>query len=211
MAQNKELQRQETSLILNTASNMFNDLSSVAKAWGGEQSAFYKTMFAMSKAFAIADATIKIMQGIAAAAANPWPANLAAMASVAAATASIVSNISSVALTFGGGKRMGGKVDSGVAYIVGEEGPELFTPGGKGGTITPNDKLMGGGMKTTVNVINQVGADVSVTESQEGNEKKINVLVARVKTEIASEIRDGRGNVNRAFQETFRNLKRGQT
>ncbi|MDG6246841.1 tape measure protein, partial [Glaesserella parasuis] len=49
---------------------------------GQEQSDIYKTMFAMSKAFAIADSIMKIQQGIANAAAQPFPANIAAMATV---------------------------------------------------------------------------------------------------------------------------------
>ena len=62
-----------------------------------EQSGAYKVMFAASKAFAIAQSLVSIQQGIAMASANAFPYNLAAMASVAAATASIVGNIKSVA------------------------------------------------------------------------------------------------------------------
>ncbi|MDE3975158.1 tape measure protein [Glaesserella parasuis] len=66
---------------------------------GQEQSDIYKTMFAMSKAFAIADSIMKIQQGIANAAAQPFPANIAAMATVASETASIISTIQSVSLS----------------------------------------------------------------------------------------------------------------
>ncbi|MFA3238974.1 hypothetical protein KWD51_12915 [Acinetobacter baumannii] len=61
-------------------------------------------MFAAEKAFAIARSIMAIQTGIAEAAANPFPYNLAAMASVAASTASIVANIQSVAGIFHGGK-----------------------------------------------------------------------------------------------------------
>jgi hypothetical protein len=44
----------------------------------------------------------------------------------------------------------GGPVVSGKPYIVGERGPELFTPG-TSGTITPNN-AMGGSTNITVNV-----------------------------------------------------------
>jgi hypothetical protein len=50
---------------------------------------------------------------------------------------------------FGGGKASGGQVRTGMSYLVGENGPELFTPNGGGGNITPNHR-MGGGV--TVNV-----------------------------------------------------------
>lgn len=44
------------------------------------------------------------------------------------------------AAMFGGKKALGGPVTGGKTYLVGERGPELFTPSG-GGNITPNDKL----------------------------------------------------------------------
>jgi len=55
---------------------------------------------------------------------------------------------------FGGGKAAGGPVRSGTSYLVGERGPELFTPSGSG-MITPNNRLGGG--NTTIN-LNVTGA-----------------------------------------------------
>lgn len=49
---------------------------------------------------------------------------------------------------FGGGKAAGGMVQQGKTFMVGEQGPELFTPG-QTGNIIPNNKL-GGGMSLTV-------------------------------------------------------------
>jgi hypothetical protein len=49
---------------------------------------------------------------------------------------------------FGGGKASGGSVAGGTTYLVGEKGPELFTPSGSG-TIVPN-----GGFGGSSNVIN---------------------------------------------------------
>jgi hypothetical protein len=49
-------------------------------------------------------------------------------------------------------RAMGGPVSpSGGPYIVGERGPELFTPSSSG-SITPNNALGGGGANITVNV-----------------------------------------------------------
>ncbi|WP_227635889.1 hypothetical protein, partial [Klebsiella pneumoniae] len=79
----------------------------------GEQSAIYKVAFAASKAFAIADSMVKIQQAIASGAVSaPYPANIIAMASIAAQTASIVSNIqavSGVGFSSGGYTGPGGK------------------------------------------------------------------------------------------------------
>ncbi|EOX4435171.1 hypothetical protein ACLAC2_004653 [Vibrio alginolyticus] len=74
-------------------SDLFGSMSDIAGTFAGEQSGIYKAMFTASKAFAIAESIIKIQQGIASAAALPFPANIPAMASVAASTASIVSTI----------------------------------------------------------------------------------------------------------------------
>jgi hypothetical protein len=51
---------------------------------------------------------------------------------------------------FGGFKAAGGPVTSGTSYIVGEKGPELFTPG-RSGMITPNHSL-GGGRGSVINL-----------------------------------------------------------
>jgi hypothetical protein len=51
---------------------------------------------------------------------------------------------------FGGPRALGGPVVGGSSYLVGERGPELFTPSSSG-NITPNH-AMGGGANITVNV-----------------------------------------------------------
>ena len=51
---------------------------------------------------------------------------------------------------FGGGKASGGTVKGGTSYLVGERGPELFTPG-RSGSIAPNNSL-GGATNIVVNV-----------------------------------------------------------
>lgn len=48
-------------------------------------------------------------------------------------------------------KAQGGNVAGGSSYIVGERGPEVFTPG-TSGFITPNNKLGGGGASIIVNI-----------------------------------------------------------
>ena len=50
---------------------------------------------------------------------------------------------------FGGGKASGGPVKKGTTYLVGENGPELFTPSGSG-NIIPNGGTGGGNV--TINV-----------------------------------------------------------
>lgn len=87
---------------LSAAQSTFGELADLTKTFAGEQSGIYKIMFAAQKGFAIAQSLIAIQQGIAQAAANPFPANLAAMATVAAATASIIGNIQAVGMAHDG-------------------------------------------------------------------------------------------------------------
>ena len=97
---------------LSNAQDIFGSLTSIAETMAGKQSAIYKAMFAAEKAVAIARSIMAIQTGIAQASALPFPANLGAIASVVAATASIVSNIRAVTLNFKDG-----------GYINGPGGP----------------------------------------------------------------------------------------
>ena len=54
-----------------------------------------------------------------------------------------------LSMLFGGGRASGGTVKGSTSYIVGERGPELFTPG-RSGSIAPNSAI--GGANVTVNV-----------------------------------------------------------
>lgn len=201
----RELRIAQAQFITSTTATMFEDLAFIAAETAGKQSALYRVMFAASKAFAIADSIVKIMQGVAAAASLPWPANLAAMASTIAATANIVATIQSTRLELGGARAAGGPVDQGKAFLVGERGPEMFVPR-ENGNIVPNDRL---GSETKVVINNYTDARPQVTERNEGGQRTIEIMIRRAKEEIAGEIRDGRGGVNRAMEDSF-NLRRGQ-
>jgi len=105
----------------------------------GEQSSIYKAAFVAQKIAAIAQAALAIQTGIAMAAANPFPYNLAAMASVAAATAGIVSNIQSISM--GGGRQYGGPVSANTMHRVNENGkPEIFNAANGRQYMIPNQR-----------------------------------------------------------------------
>lgn len=90
-------------LAFSSASSMFGSMSELASVYAGEQSDTYRALFAVSKAFAIAQASIDLWQAIAnAGASTTWPANLAAMASVAAAMGGLVSNIAAIGMAHEG-------------------------------------------------------------------------------------------------------------
>ncbi|MFG3398652.1 tape measure protein [Pseudomonas sp. NPDC077408] len=175
-----EIESARQQVALAGASDLFGNLADVTKQFAGEQSGIYKTMFVAQKAFAIAQSMIAIQQGIALAAANPFPLNLAAMASVAAATAGLVSNISSVAMSFEGGGFTG-------------SGPRTGGLDGKGGfmaMVHPNETIIdhtkqgggksgGGGLNMTVNLIEDASkaGTVEKTQSDDGS-WNVNAFVA---------------------------------
>ncbi|MGP7414130.1 phage tail tape measure protein [Klebsiella pneumoniae] len=97
-----KLDEARNQLMLSSVVDGLGSMVDLTRTAFGEQSGVYKAAFAVQKAAAIAQSVIAIQQGIAMAAANPFPYNIAAMASVAAATAGIVSNIAAVGMAHDG-------------------------------------------------------------------------------------------------------------
>ena len=80
---------------------------------------------------------------------------------------------------FRGAMAMGGPVRGGSSYLVGERGPEIFTPK-TSGNITPNHQL-GGNTSVVVNV------DASGTDVQ-GNDQQANQLGRLISIAVQSEL-----------------------
>ena len=80
---------------------------------------------------------------------------------------------------FGGGRASGGSVSSSKSYLVGERGPEIFTPG-RSGSIAPNGSL-GGGANVVVNV------DASGTKA-EGDGQKAKQLGSAIGAAVQAEL-----------------------
>ena len=71
-------------------------------------------------------------------------------------------------VTGGGVKRFGGPVAAGTSYVVGEVGPEIFTPS-SAGTITPNNQLASNGGSTQAIVDALKGMQFNVTNKFDGD------------------------------------------
>ena len=85
-------------------------------------------------------------------------------------------------------KANGGPVRSGRSFIVGEKGPELFTPG-RSGAITPNHKLMGGGSTSVVVNVDASGSDV---QGDDAGAKELGGLISvAVQSELVRQQRPG--------------------
>ena len=87
---------------------------------------------------------------------------------------------------FGGGLARGGMARGGRSYLVGERGPEMFTPG-VSGMVTPNHALGG---STTV-VVN-VDASGSSVQGDENNSRELGRLISvAVQSELIQQKRPG--------------------
>lgn len=180
-----QIENAKNQVMLKAGEQGFGAMADMMKTAFGEQSAAYKVAFAAQKAFAIAQSIMAIQQGIAMAAANPWPLNLAAMASVAAATAGLVSNIASV--TMSGGRLAGGPVSAGRMYRVNENGaPEVFSaangqqfmiPNQRGEVISNRNATAGGG-GVVINIHNAPQGTVAESSQDQDGQQIIDIWVA---------------------------------
>lgn len=146
-----EQARQTASLV--AAETMFGNLADVTRQFAGEQSAAYKVLFAIEKGAAIARSIVAIQTALAqAATSGPFPANLAAMASVAAATGSLISTIASTSIQ---GQAHDGlmSVPSTGTYIL-ERGERVTTAETSAKMDKMIDDAREGGMGGGVRIIN---------------------------------------------------------
>jgi hypothetical protein len=89
----------------------------------------------------------------------------------------------STTVPFGGPRALGGPVAAGSAYLVGEEGPELFMPGASG-RIVPNGQTSGG---TVVNQTINISVGVAQTVRAE-----IAALMPAIKRQTVDAVADAR-------------------
>lgn len=171
-----EHQRQNMSALLGATSDFFGQMAGAIGDYAGESSAAYKTLFAISKGFAIAQASMNLVTAISNAAALPWPANIPAIAFAAAQGANLLSQIRGA--NYGGGRENGGPVGAGSLYEVGEKNrPEILQMNGKNfmipgnnGRVISNKDLSGGIPKASngSNLSNTNNAPTSTSGNQNG-------------------------------------------
>ncbi|WP_281704146.1 phage tail length tape measure family protein [Aggregatibacter kilianii] len=138
----EDLDLQAATTQLHTAATLFDGIAGIIEAAGAKNSAAYRTIFAISKSFQIAESMLNLHAAVMKAMNDPTavtPAQkFANMAAVASQGASVLSQLTSVTLS--GARANGGPVGGGRAYLVGERGPEIFVPGASG-QITSNENL----------------------------------------------------------------------
>jgi hypothetical protein len=185
-----QIEAAKNSAMLQSGQQLFDGLAGFASQFAGEQSALYKTMFAASKAFAVAEASLGLYTAISQAAKLSWPANIPAMAQAAASMGQIVSGVSSVTMS---GRAMGGPVQASQMYRVNETGaPEIFNaangrqymmPNQRGDVVSNKNATDGGSGEPTVIVNIQNNADGSTATAssrREDSQTIIDVVVSNM-------------------------------
>ncbi len=150
LLQEQQTYQQNVSSLLGESSNFASSLADAIGQAAGKSSAAYQALFAISKGFAIAQASLNLQTAISNAMAIPWPANIPAIAQALSAGTQIVSAISGI--NYSGGRKNGGPVTAGNMYPVGEGNlPELmqtskglFMIPGDGGKVFSNKDVTSG-------------------------------------------------------------------
>lgn len=159
-----------------------------------------RKLFEIGKAAAIAQAIVNTATAITnALAVPPYPLGLAL-----ASTAGIAGAVQIAAIQnqqFSGARAMGGDVQAGNQYLVGERGAEIITMGGNG-HVTPNHKLGGGDTKVTI--VNQTTGKIDRTEERRMPDGE---LILTVIEAVAAQTRDPNSKISRAQQQSY-NLQR---
>ncbi|MEQ5305819.1 tape measure protein [Providencia rettgeri] len=187
--------------------------SSLAGAFGdavGESNAAYKALFAVSKAFAIAQASLNLQTAIGNALAMPWPANIPAIAQAMAAGSQLVNAVRGVNY---GGRRYGGNVSGGNPYRINEsgeseifqtyDGKQAFIPN-KSGKVIPADKASNGAANISVTIIH-TGQPFSVEDQRvkQGND-------GQMMLELITRSIDEGSTVSQAIERNFNTNRRAR-
>ncbi|MFM0256104.1 phage tail tape measure protein [Paraburkholderia sediminicola] len=106
--------------------------------------------------------------------------------------------------TIAGARASGGPVAGGNTYLVGEKGPELFTPDSSG-SIVPNHALGSGGGGVSVQIVNNSDSQVQQPQvSQDSSGQKfIRLIIDQAKSEMAGEVASGQGTVSKALSQRY--------
>ncbi|MGH4944550.1 phage tail length tape measure family protein [Klebsiella pneumoniae] len=186
LLQEQQTYQQNVSSLLGESSNFAGSLADAIGQAAGKSSAAYQALFAISKGFAIAQASLNLQTAISNAMAIPWPANIPAIAQALSAGTQIVSAISGI--NYSGGRKNGGPVSSGNIYPVGEGNlPELmqtskglFMIPGDGGKVFSNKDVTSGSPRikkasTGSEYQSQSSRDSGSTGSQSSKSISVNV------------------------------------
>lgn len=158
-----------------------------------------RKLFEIGKAAALAQAFVNTATAITnALAVQPYPLGLALAATAGVAGAVQIAAIQNQQIS--GARAMGGNVQGGKSYLVGERGAEVITMGGNG-HVTPNHKLGGGDSKITI--VNQTTGRIDSVEEKTMPDGERILIIQQARDLIASEMRDPNSKTSRSMQSSL--------
>lgn len=182
---------------LQDGAKLFGSLAQLSATFAGDSSAITSAMIIAQKAASITQAAIAINTGIAQAAALPFPANLGAMATVAASTAGIVSTIQSfdtpetptyTTSNYAGAFDKGGKIGTDQWAAASEISPEIVNGAlvyGAAEVVSSKDtEELINGKNVTINyspVFNVDGGNIDEQQLAQRNEAQFMQMLEREK------------------------------
>ncbi len=171
--QEQRTYQQNISSLLGESSSFAGSIADAIGQAAGKSSAAYQALFAISKGFAIAQASLNLQTAISNAMAIPWPANIPAISQALSAGTQIVSAISGI--SYGGARYNGGPVSAGAMYQVGERGkPEIYQAStgkqymipGDNGRVISNKQMTGGSSAAPTIIIENYSSGAGVMDTQ---------------------------------------------
>ncbi|QYJ00746.1 phage tail length tape measure family protein [Thalassovita mediterranea] len=191
----KRIRQAQYSATLGASANFFGAMGQLLDSNTEKQSAAAQAAFAIAKGLDLAQATMNSYVAITEAWADPTlPYFMKIAASIQAATTVMAAVANIRRTTLSGAREMGGPVYGGGTYLVGEKGPELFTPGASG-QITSNANLQkavkGGGEAPNIQIINNAPG---VVVRKEGPDMNPRFIIEQAKAETVANLRDDIAN-----------------
>lgn len=161
-AAKEELEKRKTEGLQNSLESSLGQMSNMLMQGSKKQFEAGKELGKMMIAIDTARAASSAFAG-AAAAGGPWGVAMGVAAGIAAIAVGTMNMARLDSVQYTGARALGGPVTGGASYLVGERGPEIFTPGASG-QITSNDKLQGlGGTVVNNTQVFQVSTGVADT------------------------------------------------
>jgi len=158
-----------------------------------------RKLFEIGKAAALAQAFVNTATAITnALAVQPYPLGLALAATAGVAGAVQIAAIQNQQIS--GARAMGGDVQGGKSYLVGERGAEVITMGGNA-HVTPNHKLGGGDSKITI--VNQTTGRIDSVEEKTMPDGERILIIQQARDLIAAEMRDPNSKTSRSMQSSL--------
>ena len=205
----EDYEKAKLNLKLSYGEQIAESVASMFKQQGEEQNKYYKAAFTIEKSFAIARSMLAIQAGIAQAANNPWPLNLAAMATVAAQTASIISNIQSIHTE--GFKDGGYTGNYGTSQVAGVVHGKEFVVNAEGTrrnraaleAMNSGATLSGGGgmVQPIINVYTLEGETADVTTNADGS---LDIRIRKVAGDyLRNELSSQNSQTSKAIKQNF--------